>query len=174
MPPSSSVVDQVFGKRAPDVVPTDVIEGGRGIQKPRVSALRNARVIRLEDAPPPMMSGQLRTDKACYALAQILLCDARKVALSSQDPRIPSHSMEIIHWESDRVALFQAELKRIDEKRRGYVDELRSLYGDDTGPDFNLDDAEAALLLERQMGAASLSSPTPLNPQRQMANAGSF
>ena len=154
--PAGSVVDQVFGKRAPDVVPTGVIEGGRGIQKPRVSALRNARVIRLEDAPPPMMSAQLRTDKACYALAQIFLCDARKVALSSQDPRIPEHSMQIIDWESDRIALFVAELKRIDEKRRGYVNELRSLYGDDTGPDFNLDDAEAALLLERQMGAASL------------------
>ena len=154
--PAGSVVDQVFGKRAPDVVPTGVIEGGRGIQKPRVSALRNARVIRLEDAPPPMMSGQLRTDKACYALTQILLCDARKVALSSQDPRIPEHSMQIIDWESDRIALFVAELKRIDEKRRGHVNELRSLYGDDTGPDFNLDDAEAALLLERQMGAASL------------------
>ena len=155
--PAGSVVDQVFGKRAPDVVPTGVIEGGRGIQKPRVSALRNARVIRLEDAPPPMMSAQLRTDKACYALAQIFLCDARKVALSSQDPRIPEHSMQIIDWESDRIALFVAELKRIDEKRRGYVNELRSLYGDDTGPDFNLDDAEAALLLERQMGAASLA-----------------
>ena len=155
--PAGSVVDQVFGKHASDVAPTGVIESGRGIQKPRLNALRNARVIRLEDAPPPMMSGQLRTDKACYALTQILLCDARKVALSSQDPRIPSHSMEIIHWESDRVALFVAELKRIDEKRRGYVNELRSLYGDDTGPDFNLDDAEAALLLERQMGAASLA-----------------
>jgi len=105
-----------------------------------------------------MISGQLRTDKACYALAQIFLCDARKVALSSQDPRRQRHSMEIIDWESDRVALFEAELKRIDEKRRGYVNELRSLYGDDTGPDFNLDDAEAALLLERQMGAASLAS----------------
>jgi len=171
--PAGSVVDQVFGKRAPDVVPTGVIEGGRGIQKPRVSALRNARVIRLEDAPPPMMSAQLRTDKACYALAQIFLCDARKVALSSQDPRIPEHSMQIIDWESDRIALFVAELKRIDEKRRGYVNELRSLYGDDTGPDFNLDDAEAALLLERQMGAATLSSPTPPIPQRQMG-AGSF
>ena len=155
--PAGSVVDQVFGKHASDVAPTGVIESGRGIQKPRLNALRNARVIRLEDAPPPMMSAQLRTDKACYALTQILLCDARKVALSSQDPRIPSHSMEIIHWESDRVALFVAELKRIDEKRRGYVNELRSLYGDDTGPDFNLDDAEAALLLERQMGAASLA-----------------
>ena len=160
MPASSSVVDQVFGKHAPDVVPTDVFEGGRGITKipkPRVGALRHARVIRMEDAPPPMISGQLRTDKACYALAQILLCDARKVALSSQDPRIPSHSMQIIDWESDRVALFEAELRRIDEKRSGYVDQLRSLYGDDTGPDFNLDDAEAALLLERQMGAASLA-----------------
>ena len=155
--PAGSVVDQVFGKHAPDVAPTGVIESGRGIQKPRLNALRNARVIRLEDAPPPMMSAQLRTDKACYALAQIFLCDARKVALSSQDPRIPEHSMQIIDWESDRVALFVAELKRIDEKRRGYVNELRSLYGDDTGPDFNLDDAEAALLLERQMGAASLA-----------------
>ena len=157
MPAVHSVVDQVFGKHAPDVAPTGVIEGSRGIQKPRVGALRHARVMRLEDAPPPMISGQLRTDKACYALAQIFLCDARKVALSSQDPRRKRHSMEIIHWESDRVALFEAELKRIDEKRRGYVDELRSLYGDDTGPDFNLDDAEAALLLERQMGAASLA-----------------
>ena len=155
--PAGSVVDQVFGKHAPDVAPTGVIESGRGIQKPRLNALRNARVIRLEDAPPPMMSAQLRTDKACYALAQIFLCDARKVALSSQDPRIPEHSMQIIDWESDRIALFVAELKRIDEKRRGYVNELRSLYGDDTGPDFNLDDAEAALLLERQMGAASLA-----------------
>ena len=155
--PAGSVVDQVFSKHAPDVAPTGVIESGRGIQKPRLNALRNARVIRLEDAPPPMMSGQLRTDKACYALAQIFLCDARKVALSSQDPRIPEHSMQIIDWESDRIALFVAELKRIDEKRRGYVNELRSLYGDDTGPDFNLDDAEAALLLERQMGAASLA-----------------
>ena len=154
--PAGSVVDQVFGKHAPDVAPTGVIESGRGIQKPRLNALRNARVIRLEDAPPPMMSAQLRTDKACYALAQIFLCDARKAALSSQDPRIPEHSMQIIDWESDRIALFVAELKRIDEKRRGYVNELRSLYGDDTGPDFNLDDAEAALLLERQMGAASL------------------
>ena len=172
--PAGSVVDQVFGKHASDVAPTGVIESGRGIQKPRLNALRNARVIRLDDAPPSMMSAQLRTDKACYALAQILFCDARKVALSSQDPRIPEHSMQIIDWESDRIALFVAELKRIDEKRRGYVNELRSLYGDDTGPDFNLDDAEAALLLERQMGAASLSSPTPLNPQRQMANAGSF
>ena len=155
--PAGSVVDQVFGKHASDVAPTGVIESGRGIQKPRLNALRNARVIRLEDAPPPMMSAQLRTDKACYALAQIFLCDARKVALSSQDPRIPEHSMQIIDWESDRIALFVAELKRIDEKRRGYVNELRSLYGDDTGPDFNLDDAEAALLLERQMGAASLA-----------------
>ena len=158
MPAVHSVVDQVFGKHAPDVAPTGVNEGGHGIQKPRVSALRHSRVMRLEDAPPPMMPAQLRTDKACKALAQIFLCDARKVALSSQDPRIPRHSMQLIDWESDRVALFEAELKRIDEKRRGYVNELRSLYGDDTGPDFNLDDAEAALLLERQMGAASLAS----------------
>ena len=158
MPAVDSVVDQVFGKHASGVAPTGVVGGGRGIQKPRVGALRHARVMRLEDAPPPMISGQLRTDKACYALAQIFLCDARKVALSSQDPRRQRHSMEIIDWESDRVALFEAELKRIDEKRRGYVNELRSLYGDDTGPDFNLDDAEAALLLERQMGAASLAS----------------
>ena len=159
MPPSSSVVDQVFGKHAPDVVPTDVIEGGRGISKPRVSALRNARVIRLEDAPPPMISGQLRTDKACYALAQILMCNERKVALSSQDPRIQQHSMQLIDWESDEVAAFETELKRIDEKRREYVDQLRSLYGDDSGPDFNLADAAATLRLERQMGAASLSPP---------------
>lgn len=165
----TSVVDAVFSGREWDdesASPTGMYgSASGGIRKsPLASTVRGVAREAQMSGSHARAAAQLQMEKACYALAQILMCDERMKALSSQDPSIPQHSMQVIDYGSPEIWAFENEWARIREKRREYVDQLRALYGDDSGPDFDLQAATRAVQTEREMANLRVRPPTPPPP----------
>jgi len=152
----ASVVDEVFRRHARAVATG--MQGSSGIHK------RPVQRVEYRGPSHAQAAAQRQMEKASYALAQILMCDERIKALSSQDPSIPQHSLQVVDYGSPEIEAFQIEMDRLHAKRHGYVDQLRTLYGDDSGPDFDLLAAARAVQTAREMYTLHVEPPASPPP----------
>ena len=155
----ASVVDEIFRRHARAATTGMQGSSSGGIHKTR---LEHARRVDYRTPSHAQAAAQRQMEKASYTLAQIVMCDERIKALASQDPSIPRHSMEVIDYGSPAHIAFGDEMNRLWEKRHGYVEQLRTLYGDDTGPDFDLEAAARAVQAQRAMESRKVEPPASL------------
>lgn len=156
----ASVVDEVFRRHARAVATG--MQGSSGIHKSRLEPRRE----RVEYRGPShaQAAAQRQMEKASYALAQILMCDERIKTLSLQDPSIPQHSLQMIDYGSPEIEAFQNEMDRLHAKRHEYIAQLRALYGDDSGPDFDLRVATRAVQMARDIANLQMAPPAAPPP----------